>query len=72
MKARLVKASRAGDPCTWVVGWVRAHRARGAQWVQEKPLGQLDADGQATSGADDVLAKFDNRRSMVSLSHFGH
>jgi len=55
-----------------VVGWVRAHRARGAQWAQEKPLGQLDADGQATSGADDVLAKLDNRRSMVSLSHLGH
>jgi hypothetical protein len=55
----------------WVVG-KRAHRARGDQWAQEKPLGQLEADGQATSGADEVLAKLDSKRSTFSPSHLGH
>jgi hypothetical protein len=40
--------------------------------AQEKPLGQLEADGQATSGDDEVLAKLDSRRSTFSPSHFGH
>ena len=50
----------------------RARRARGAQLAQEKPLVQLEADGQATSGDPEVLAKLDSRRSRFSLSHFGH
>jgi hypothetical protein len=40
--------------------------------AQEKPLEQLEADGQATSGDDEVLAKLESRRSTFSLSHFGH
>jgi hypothetical protein len=40
--------------------------------AQEKPLEQLEADGQATSGDDEVLAKLDTRRSIFSPSHFGH
>jgi len=50
----------------------RARRARGAQLAQEKPLEQVEADGQATSGDDEVLAKLDSRRSTLSPSHFGH
>jgi len=51
---------------------LRARRARGAQLAQEKPLEQLEADGQATSGDPEVLAKLDSWRLTVSLSHFGH
>ena len=51
---------------------VRARRARGTQLAQEKPLEQLEADGQATSGDPEVLAKLDNRRSTLFPSHFGH
>jgi hypothetical protein len=40
--------------------------------AQEKPLEQLEADGQATSGDPEVLAKVDSWRSTFSLSHFGH
>jgi len=40
--------------------------------AQEKPLEQVEADGQATSGDDEVLAKLDSRRSTLSPSHFGH
>jgi len=49
----------------------RAARAR-AQLAQEKPLEQVEAEGQATSGDDEVLAKLESRRSMSALSHFGH
>jgi len=42
------------------------------QWAQEKPLEQVEADGQATSGDPDVLAKLDTRRSTFSPSHVGH
>jgi len=40
--------------------------------AQEKPLEQLEADGQATFGDDEVLAKLDSSRSTFSPSHFGH
>jgi len=51
---------------------LRARRARQTQLAQEKPLEQLEADGQPTSGDPEVLAKLESRRSTSSLSHFGH
>ena len=48
---------------------LRARRARQTQLAQEKPLEQLEADGQATSGDPEVLAKLDNRRSTLLPSH---
>jgi len=41
------------------------------QLAQEKPLEQLAADGQATSGLEEVLAKVENWRSTFSQLHFG-
>ena len=49
-----------------------APAGRGTQLAQEKPLEQLEADGQATSGDPEVLAKLDNRRSTLLPSQFGH
>jgi hypothetical protein len=40
--------------------------------AQEKPLEQLWADGQATSGDPELLAKLESSRSTSSPSHFGH
>lgn len=47
----------------------RTRRVR-VQLAQEKPLGQLDGDEHATSGADEVLAKVEIWRSTFSLSQF--
>jgi len=65
-RSRLVESSR-------VVGRVGAPagRVRG-QFAQEKPLEQLEADGHATSGDPEVLAKLDSWRPTFSLSQFGH
>jgi len=41
------------------------------QLAQEKPLEQVDAAGQATSGLEEVLAKTDSWRSTCLLLHFG-
>jgi len=38
-----------------------------SQLAQEKPLEQLAADGQATSGLEEVLAKTDSWRSTSAL-----
>jgi len=40
--------------------------------AQEKPLEHVEAEGQATSGDPEVLAKLESRRSTLSPSHFGH
>jgi hypothetical protein len=50
----------------------RAHRARGGQFAQEKPLEQLEGVEQATSGDPEVLAKLETWRSTFSPSHLGH
>jgi hypothetical protein len=55
-----------------VEGWGSEPAGFALQLAQEKPLVQLEADGQATSGDPEVLAKLDSRRSTFSLSHFGH
>jgi len=41
------------------------------QLAQEKPLEQVVAAGQATSGLEEVLAKVDSWRATSSLLHFG-
>jgi len=55
-----------------VGGWERAHRARGGQFAQEKPLEQLEGVEQATSGDPEVLAKLEISRSTFALSQVGH